>query len=143
SCSQGPQYSFEALHFAWYNRHGTRGYQVCSESHPHLIRKADRSRTNYSQMLPYPSADMHKHERVYHNLEHIFAEVFGWIREQIQILFPQEYAEMSVDAEVLPGNAGSIVHPFLSLVINLNVATSAHRDSMDKTLCVVLPIGDF
>ena len=47
-----------------------------------------------------------------------------------------------MDAEVLPGNAHSIVHPFLSLVVNLNVTTSAHRDRQDKALCVVLVIGD-
>ena len=48
-----------------------------------------------------------------------------------------------MDAEVLPGNAFSPVHPFLSLVINLNVATLAHRDRQDKELCVVLAVGDF
>ena len=50
---------------------------------------------------------------------------------------------LSMDAQVLPGNAHSIVHPFLSLVINLNVATMAHRDRKDKSLCVVLAVGDF
>lgn len=48
-----------------------------------------------------------------------------------------------MDAEVLPGNAHSIAHPFLSLVINLNVATLAHRDRQDKSICVVLPVGEF
>ena len=48
-----------------------------------------------------------------------------------------------MDAEVLPGNVFSPVHPFLSLVINLNVATLAHRDRQDKELCVVLAVGDF
>lgn len=48
-----------------------------------------------------------------------------------------------MDAEILPGNAHSIVHPFLSLVINMNVATLAHRDSQDKALCVVLAVGEF
>ena len=55
---------------------------------------------------------------------------------------PEEYCILSMDAEVLPGNAHSIVHPFLSLVINLNVATLAHRDRQDKALCVVLAVGD-
>lgn len=48
-----------------------------------------------------------------------------------------------MDAEVLPGNACSAVHPFLSLVINLNVATLAHRDHQDKSMCVVLAVGDY
>jgi hypothetical protein len=45
--------------------------------------------------------------------------------------------------ESLPGNPGSAVKPFVSLVVNLNVRTEAHRDSMDKDLCLVLPIGTF
>ena len=48
-----------------------------------------------------------------------------------------------MDAEVLPGNDHSPVHPFLSLVINLNVTTIGHRDKQDKGLCVVLALGDF
>ena len=56
---------------------------------------------------------------------------------------PDEYDELRLDAEVLPGNAHSIAHPFLSLVVNLNVATLAHRDRQDKSLCVVLAVGNF
>lgn len=48
-----------------------------------------------------------------------------------------------MDAQVLPGNARSIVHPFLSLVLNINVATKGHRDRLDKTLCVVLALGEY
>lgn len=33
--------------------------------------------------------------------------------------------------------------PFTSLVMNLNVRTEAHRDKWDKSLCLVLAIGDF
>lgn len=33
--------------------------------------------------------------------------------------------------------------PFASLVMNLNVWTEAHRDKWDKSLCLVLAIGDF
>lgn len=62
---------------------------------------------------------------------------------QIELALPEEYRVLSADAEVLPGNARSVVHPFLSLVVNLNVATLAHRDRKDKSLCVVLVIGDF
>ncbi|KAH9914613.1 uncharacterized protein B0H18DRAFT_886800, partial [Fomitopsis serialis] len=51
-----------------------------------------------------------------------------------------EYDDLRMDAEVLPGNASSLVHPFLSLVVNLNVATLAHRDKQDKSLCVVLAV---
>ena len=62
--------------------------------------------------------------------------------QQLKAALPNEYNILSMDADVLPGNAQSIVHPFLSLVVNLNVATLAHRDRNDKTICVVLVLGD-
>lgn len=33
--------------------------------------------------------------------------------------------------------------PFLSLILNLNVMTEAHRDMFDKDFCLVLPLGEF
>jgi hypothetical protein len=45
--------------------------------------------------------------------------------------------------EMLPGKPDSPVAPFLSLVININVATLAHRDAKDKLLCLVLAVGRF
>lgn len=47
------------------------------------------------------------------------------------------------EADILPGNTFSPVYPFLGCVVNLNVATVAHRDQKDKALCLVLPLGDF
>ncbi|KAH9841965.1 uncharacterized protein C8Q71DRAFT_686635, partial [Rhodofomes roseus] len=143
SSSQGERYSFPALHFSWYNRHGTRGHDVPVDAHPMLIEREDTSRTNYSQMLPYESREKTKHMKLYNNLNRIFARVFEWIAGQIKDVLRMDYDDLRIDADMLPGNAHSIVYPFLSLVVNLNVATLAHRDHQDKTLCVVLVIGEF
>lgn len=62
---------------------------------------------------------------------------------KIQKTNPLEYEDLEMDALVLPGNHFSLVHPFLSLVINLNVVTQGHRDAKDKSMCLVLAIGDF
>ncbi|KAI0734082.1 hypothetical protein C8Q72DRAFT_810169 [Fomitopsis betulina] len=35
------------------------------------------------------------------------------------------------------------MHPFLSPVINLNIVTLAHRDHQDKSMCIVLVVGDY
>ncbi|KAH9910546.1 uncharacterized protein B0H18DRAFT_839669, partial [Fomitopsis serialis] len=129
TASEGRSYRFPALHFSWYNRHGTRGHDIPPNVHPMLLEKEDHSRTNYTQMLPYPSRDMKKYEEIYHNLEEILGEVFEYMAEQARYLpdsLLEEYEVLSMDAEILPGNEHSIVHPFLSLVINLNVATLAH-----------------
>ena len=63
--------------------------------------------------------------------------------DEIQRLLPQEFRDLSLDAESLPGNVHPIAYPFLSVVVNLNVATLGHRDSKDKGFCVVIAIGDF
>jgi hypothetical protein len=44
---------------------------------------------------------------------------------------------------VLLSKATSLTSPFLSLVINLNICSEAHRDAKDKDLCLVLPIRNF
>lgn len=50
---------------------------------------------------------------------------------------------LSASIEELPGNERPLVAPFSNLVVNLNVATKAHRDPMDKQFCLVIPIGEF
>lgn len=112
-------------------------------------------------MLPYISSDTRKHEHVYKNIGTIFREVFEWVSQQVSFestlavqessfdvhkiedLFPDEYSGLRLDADSLPGNVHTIAYPFLSVVVNLNVATSAHRDRKDKGLCVVIAIGEF
>ncbi|EPS99836.1 hypothetical protein FOMPIDRAFT_1123574 [Fomitopsis schrenkii] len=136
-------YSFEALHFSYYNRHCTRGHDVPEDAHPNQIARVDNSRTNYAQMLPYMSLDTCKHESVYHNMGNIFRGVFEWIDNQIQGVLPEEYHNLSLHANSLPKNVHTIGYPFLSVVVNLNAATLAHRDRKDKGLCVVIAIGNF
>ena len=56
---------------------------------------------------------------------------------------PTEYDVLVELAQDLPGGEVSPVMPFLSLVVNLNISTLAHRDRFDKDICLVLPLGDF
>ena len=46
-------------------------------------------------------------------------------------------------AYLLPNHSTSAVHPFLGLVLNFNIASQAHRDAKDDSICVVIPIGEF
>lgn len=50
---------------------------------------------------------------------------------------------LSASIEELPGRQRPLAAPFSNLVVNLNVASKAHRDCMDKEFCLVMPIGDF
>jgi len=56
---------------------------------------------------------------------------------------PQEYNILIKLVEILPGKPDSPVTPFLSLIININVATLRHRDAKAKLLCLVLAVGHF
>lgn len=62
---------------------------------------------------------------------------------QLKVIMPDEYAHLDVYARLLPGNNQPLASPFIGLVINLNVATAAHRDSKDESLCLVLAVGSF
>ena len=56
---------------------------------------------------------------------------------------PDTYKHLEAYARLLPCNNQALSAPFLGLVINLNVATAAHRDSKDDSLCLVLAVGDY
>jgi hypothetical protein len=62
---------------------------------------------------------------------------------QLLVNLPVEFKVLAEVATELPGNDRSPVHPFLSLVFNLNPVTKGHRDSADLDICLVLPIGNF
>jgi hypothetical protein len=56
---------------------------------------------------------------------------------------PEQYHDLALFAEVLPGKVASPVHPFTGFVLNINVVTRAHRDPKDlNKICLVLVIGD-
>ncbi|KAG2335730.1 hypothetical protein BDR05DRAFT_953861 [Suillus weaverae] len=62
---------------------------------------------------------------------------------QMETYLQEEFEMLMEVASVLPGNCMTPVAPFISLVININVSTKAHRDSFDRHLCLVIPIGHF
>lgn len=110
--------------------------------------------------MPYASKDILEHQQLYSNVLAAFGELFEWLEHAVSALdgmchpdtnflsqmkthLPEEYEVIVELSQNLPGGECSPVAPFLSLVINLNVTTEAHRDRFDKDLCLVLPIGEF
>ena len=65
------------------------------------------------------------------------------ISHKLQVHLPDDYEALLRIADSLPEHVMSPVMPFVSLVVNINVRTEAHRDKWDKTLCLVLAVGDF
>lgn len=62
---------------------------------------------------------------------------------QLRHYLPKEYEILSIDTECLPFGDHSVFHPFLSLVLNINVVTTGYRDGNDGPFCLILTIGDF
>ena len=52
----------------------------------------------------------------------------------------QEFDLLESYIQILPGRDCPPFSPFLSIAININVATKAHRDLMYKAVCLVLTI---
>ncbi|KAA1477781.1 hypothetical protein DENSPDRAFT_787206, partial [Dentipellis sp. KUC8613] len=134
---------FPAYHFSWYNRNATKGTNAPAGVQPSFLFNKGASRTNYTQMMPYMSAETARHEDLVNELEAIFQDVFRWIEAKLQECLPGEFSEMSIDAEILPGNSQSMVRPFIGFVLNINITTKGHRDGKDKHYCLVMPVGDF
>jgi hypothetical protein len=56
---------------------------------------------------------------------------------------PDQHKELTVFCEIIPLNEKPATYPFPGCVINIHVTTIAHLDGMDKTICIVIPFGDF
>ncbi|KAG2121040.1 uncharacterized protein F5147DRAFT_562829 [Suillus discolor] len=140
---KGDVLPFHCAHFTWYNRYTTPGDNAPTDVHPHNLRVARASCTNYSQFLPYPSREMVEHADLYRGMIANFGDLFEWIKNMICQCLPEEYEFLIQYVDLLPGKPGSPVASFLSLVVNVNVCTLAHRDGKDLIYCLVLPLGDF
>ncbi|EGO30874.1 hypothetical protein SERLADRAFT_404855 [Serpula lacrymans var. lacrymans S7.9] len=115
SAVEGKGFTFEALHFSWYNRHCTK-------------------------LVPYTSKEIQDHTDIYQRHKNVFADLFEWINEMLATYLPAKYLVLKQHAELLFGNNTSAVCPFLGLVVNINVSTKAHRDAKDKLFCLVIPL---
>src|ERR1700712_601067 len=62
---------------------------------------------------------------------------------QMENYLQEEFEMLMEVVSVLPGNAVPPVIPFISLVVNINVITKAHRDSHDRHLCMVIPVWSY
>lgn len=55
-------------------------------------------------------------------------------------IMQEEFNLLEAYIQILPGRDSPPFSPFLSIAININVATKAHRDPMDKVVCLVLTL---
>lgn len=56
---------------------------------------------------------------------------------------PSVYTRLSTFCDLLPLNYTPQTYPFPGLVANVQVATDAHLDDSDDTICIVMPWGSY
>ncbi|KAG1737843.1 uncharacterized protein EDB91DRAFT_1054817, partial [Suillus paluster] len=119
-----------------------KGHEAPTDIQPWALEK-EGMRTNHSQVIPYLSKDLHEHRHIYGTISKLYEELFEWVRKLMETYLQEEFELLMEVMAVLPGNCSPPVAPFISLIININVCTKAHRDSLDRHLCLVIPIGHF
>jgi hypothetical protein len=59
----------------------------------------------------------------------------------MQRVLPDNFQNLSILVEALPLNEWAPAYPFSGIVINVNIATRAHRDQGDAEVCLVITIS--
>ncbi|TFK60949.1 hypothetical protein BDN72DRAFT_778787, partial [Pluteus cervinus] len=111
--------------------------------HPSQLVKAKATKINYTQRLPYPSKDLAGKPVECEILGKLLYPISKFVSDQLKRLLPEEYAILEEYASYLPFLVEPLCFPFLGLVLNFCVSTTAHKNTSDKLICVVIPFGDF
>ncbi|TFK78851.1 hypothetical protein K466DRAFT_465040, partial [Polyporus arcularius HHB13444] len=120
-----------------------QGQGAPREVHPLKLYLANKSRTNYAQMVPYRSKECFLFQEEYDNLCNCLDQVFEWLQKKLECCLPGLVLEIRGFAEELPGQERSPSYPFSGFVLNLNACTKVHRDAKDLHACLVMAFGKY
>ncbi|KAJ7883087.1 hypothetical protein B0H13DRAFT_2344360 [Mycena leptocephala] len=132
---------FLAWHCNVWNRYGEKGDDAPKGVHPEFVRKANTSKGNHSQRYPYVSKEVEENPEEAELLTEMIHLITIIVEYHLKKILPEEYEVIKVFVNQLPLNERSLAYPFGGFVINIGVATKAHRDRFDKIFCVVIPFG--
>ncbi|KAF8155897.1 hypothetical protein B0H34DRAFT_636072, partial [Crassisporium funariophilum] len=139
---EGASGLFMAIHFDFYNRYSKRGDGTPADIDPATIGHENVQRVNISQMLPRACSELKLNPDQYVALQNAFAGMFEWIRQQLEILLPNNYDLLSAFVDILPCSEIAPAYPFSGFVLNINVTTRIHQDWKDDSVCLVVTISD-
>ncbi|TFK59959.1 hypothetical protein BDN72DRAFT_780018, partial [Pluteus cervinus] len=111
--------------------------------HPSQAAKIGPKRVNYGQRLPYQCKDTAKDPEECQLLSNMVSPIAEYLDEHLPTLFPDIYPIWEKYANSLPLGTVPPAYPFMGMVLNFCVATSAHKDQNDAGLCVVFPFGKY
>ncbi|KAJ3806294.1 hypothetical protein F5876DRAFT_50307, partial [Lentinula aff. lateritia] len=133
--------AFTALHFSFFAKYGVSGKNAPTDVHPLLLRRTEDKKTNTSQFHVYASADMKKYPEAYDLLCTALEDAIEQIADKALLRHPDFSRGMQGEIDIVPFYDSTPGRPFRSVVINLNCATLAHKDTKDRKGCVVLVIS--
>jgi hypothetical protein len=111
--------------------------------HPHFIRREGSQKVNHSQRIPYLCKTARDSPDQYNALMEALADICNVVNDLLTLHMPEQHSELAIFCDILPLNCRPATYPFSGCVINIQVSTAGHRDSLDKTICVVIPFGKF
>lgn len=99
---EGKPVSFQTLHWCWWARYCTQvrlpywnlpvinliyiqGDDALKDVHPLQQQREGTTRTNYTQLTPYPSKDMEEYRDLYERGRALFKPVFEWIQDVVRL----------------------------------------------------------
>lgn len=115
---------------------------------------------NFNQRLPYEAQAIVRRKWYYNMLGRLLRGITNEIGEEVSVgilghsgdadgcgklkrIFPEEYEKMRSYIEVLPMKPEVHGDPFTGIILNVGVATDAHRDPGDKGPCAVFSLGEY
>ncbi|KAJ6489152.1 hypothetical protein C8R47DRAFT_1125184, partial [Mycena vitilis] len=130
---------FLAWHCNVWNRYGEKGDSAPKNVHPNFVHGSKAS--NKTQRFPYASKEVEEHPEEAELLAEMIHLITIIVEHHLKKLLPDDYEVIKVFVNQLPLNERSLAYPFGGFVINIGVATKAHRDQLDKDFCVIIPFG--
>ncbi|TDL24332.1 hypothetical protein BD410DRAFT_802152 [Rickenella mellea] len=119
------QEGFHAFHFCQYNKYAEKG-DGAPEDIPHYELKG-----NKYQRQTYLSQDVHKYPELFNGLVNNLEETMCYVNDRMKEFIPETHERHMEYLRALPLGGLPLHPPFTGLVVNIAVATEAHRDEGD------------
>ncbi|THH22504.1 hypothetical protein EUX98_g8191, partial [Antrodiella citrinella] len=133
---------FIGLHFEIYARYCADGRKYPTDVSPFLLVDKNGKPVPLTQTQPYESSDLVNHTQAFEDLREAWQLLFDRVRDMLRQHLPDEFEELVGFADALPHWRPPAAYPFSGFVVNLNVMTRGHRDTMDTSVCLVFVLGE-
>ncbi|PBK59124.1 hypothetical protein ARMSODRAFT_899683, partial [Armillaria solidipes] len=100
-------------------------------------------KNNPTQRLPHYGRQVNEDPDRFELLRNTFKPLMDTDLPKLKRVLPKEYKLLEGFTDSLMMNEDSAAHPLGGFVLNFRACTSAHRDTGDYLICIVIPFGEF